>query len=227
LKKKKRVLFIYAEFNYCYCYLLLLLLQVYDVVCQALDSIGAVYKPSVIGLAASGARGGASALIMSMKTALESRDKNGSHNKTQLNSTITTPSSYKSNNSGGSGSQQQQQAPFLGTVRSTKEPFTRIPVTDEGQDDFLQRTIKEHPAAFDTTIKGRNPFTEVDMVSESSFLFLFIHEKFSLPHTEIFHFAICVFIHLLLMKMITIITIKIKINTQLCFSKGGPFAKVS
>jgi hypothetical protein len=169
---------------------LLLLFQVYDVVCQALDSIGAVYKPSVIGLAASGARGGASALIMSMKTALESRDKNGSHHKTQLNSTITTPSTYKSNNSGGSSSQQQQQqqqAPFLGTVRSTKEPFTRIPVTDKGQDDFLQRTIKEHPAAFDTTNKGRNPFTEVDMVSENS-LCLITLKIYILPFVCLFIF---------------------------------------
>ena len=53
----------------------LIVLEVYEAVCEGMDSLGAEFKSSSVGKAAMGVRGGAPALLLAIKDALEARAK--------------------------------------------------------------------------------------------------------------------------------------------------------
>jgi len=108
-------------------------LEVFDAVCAAMDGLGAVYKPSSVGKAATGSRGGSAALLMAIKDAVEARAK---------------------------GPPRPPGPRAIDTVRPAAEPFKRGAPTAWGADDFLEITYKENPNAFDP---GRNAFAPVDM----------------------------------------------------------------
>jgi hypothetical protein len=108
-------------------------LEVFDEVCGAMDRLGCSYKPSAVGKAARGERGGAAALLWAIKDGLE-RTARGP----------PAPPGPRA----------------IDSVYEHGLPFERGQVTAFGAEDFLEVTYKAHPEAF---LPGRNAFQPVDM----------------------------------------------------------------
>ena len=90
-------------------------LEVLDEVCAAMDTLRCTYRRDVVGKVVQGHRGGASALLMSIKAALEARDSD------------VPPA-----------------APQLPSTRSVRpKEFERPELDDWGRDDFFQKTYEK------------------------------------------------------------------------------------
>ena len=91
-------------------------LEVFDEVCSALDGIECAYSTEAVGRAAQGQRGGASALLLSVKTTLEARGENA------------PPPVPKQ----------------LSTFSVRPKAFERPELDDWGKDDFFQKTYETY-----------------------------------------------------------------------------------